>query len=430
MIEADLLLEQLRQADIELICGVPCSYLTPLINAAIDSSSCRYVNTANEGDAVAVAAGAELGGCRAAVMFQNSGLGNAVNPLTSLALPFRIPMLLIVTWRGQPGGPRDEPQHELMGHITVPLLELLGIPWERLPEHETEIPAALQRVAAHSDAAGTPYALVMPRGSVATRRPEPVFECSVVEERRRLGLRPDLSQGTLVSGQSPNLRTENGLSRTSPGDAMAHGEIAAEPAVSTAFDQDQVLRVVQRNTGPRDVVVATTGYTSRALYALEDRENQLYIVGSMGCASSVSLGLAMAQPQCRVLLLDGDGAALMRPSALAAVGCQQPSNLVHILLDNGVHDSTGAQATLSENVDFPALARGCGYARVQRVRALDELETVLRSREDGLRFLHVRTLPRSRRKLPRPAQTPAENANRLRKWMRHHDRARLSVSTA
>jgi phosphonopyruvate decarboxylase len=158
-----------------------------------------------------------------------------------------------------------------------------------------------------------------------------------------------------------------------------------------AHEQDDVLRLIQSATGPRDILVSTTGYTSRALYALGDRANQLYVVGSMGCASSVALGIALARPDHRVLLLDGDGAVLMRPSALACIGRESPANLLHVILDNGVHDSTGAQATLASNVDFCGLARACGYPAAMPIGGLEQLAEALVDSHGGLRLLHVRT---------------------------------------
>src|SRR5262249_724988 len=137
----------------------------------------RYVGAANEGDAIAIAAGAELGGCRGVVMIQNSGLGNAVNPLTSLTHTFRIPLLLIVTLRGDPDGPGDEPQHELMGAITTRMLELMQIPWDSFPTEVGQVREVLDRVHAHMTTAGTPFALIMRQGSVAgpplRSRPQP-----------------------------------------------------------------------------------------------------------------------------------------------------------------------------------------------------------------------------------------------------------------
>ena len=156
MIRAEVFVRQLRQAGFGLFSGTPCSYLTPLINQVIDAPDVRYVGAANEGDAVAIACGAELAGTSGVVLFQNSGLGNAVNPLTSLTATLRIPVLVLTTWRGQPGGPADEPQHELMGRITQPLLDLMEIPWEEVPEEEDRLPAVLDRALVHMRAARTP----------------------------------------------------------------------------------------------------------------------------------------------------------------------------------------------------------------------------------------------------------------------------------
>jgi phosphonopyruvate decarboxylase len=166
MIVAERFIEAARQHGFGLYTGVPCSYLKPFINTVIDSSQLHYIGAANEGDAVAIAVGAELGSVRSVVMFQNSGLGNAVSPLTSLSYIFKIPLLLIVTLRGEPGGPADEPQHELMGEITTEVLELMRIPWEFFPQSADEVEPVLARATAHMEQESRPYALVMRKGSV------------------------------------------------------------------------------------------------------------------------------------------------------------------------------------------------------------------------------------------------------------------------
>lgn len=378
MFRANDVVRLVHQAGFELFTGVPCSYLTPLIDAVIDSSEIRYVGAANEGEAVAIAAGARLGGKDAVVMFQNSGLGNAVNPLTSLTHPFRLPVLVITTWRGEPGGEQDEPQHEVMGEITPRLLELMKIPWELFPSEPQALAAALGRARAHMDATGLPHAFILQKGSVeaaATGRHR-------TEERRIEGR---------VGG--------------------AFGE---------ALDPDAALRAVVAGTAGSDVLIATTGFTGRALYALGDRANQLYLVGSMGCASSFGLGLALAQPRRRVIVLEGDGAMLMHLGAAAIIGHEAPENLVHVLLDNGVHDSTGAQATVAPAVDLAGAASCCGYADVRRIASVAELTDAVAGARRGPAFLHVRTRPRTNRKLPRPEETPAEVAQRFASWMRAH----------
>jgi phosphonopyruvate decarboxylase len=180
-----------------------------------------------------------------------------------------------------------------------------------------------------------------------------------------------------------------------------------------------MLRAVQTAALDTDVIIATTGYTGRELYATGDHPNQLYMVGSMGCAVSVGLGLAVARPERRVIVLDGDGAALMRLGALTTVGYERPGNLVHVLLDNGLHESTGGQSTVSRSIDFSGLAASCGYERVETVTRPDELAAVLNQPMSELTFIHVPILP-GVPELPRPTISPAEVASRLRAHLAGH----------
>ena len=165
--------------------------------------------------------------------------------------------------------------------------------------------------------------------------------------------------------------------------------------------------------------MATTGFTGRELYALEDRPNQIYMVGSMGCASTFGLGLAWAQPKKRVVVLDGDGAALMRMGGLATIGYERPSNFVHILLDNEAHDSTGGQSTVSHSVDLAAVARACGYTRSVRATSLEQLGEIIAEQAGTkeLTFVHVKMKAGAPDDLPRPTVTPVEVADRLRAWL-------------
>jgi len=379
MIRANEVVQGLRRAGFELFTGVPCSYLTPLIDTVIDSADIRYVGAANEGEAVAIAAGARLGGKDAVVMFQNSGLGNAVNPLTSLTFPFRLPVLVISTWRGEPGGEPDEPQHEVMGEITPRLFELMKIPWEPFPREPAALEAALARATAFMRKERLPYAFLLQKGSV---------ESAATGRHRTRERAPSAHVGGSLS-----------VERLAP---------------------DDVLAAIVAGLSGSDVVIATTGYTGRALYALGDRPNQLYVVGSMGCASSLGLGLALVQPERRVVVLDGDGAALMHLGSCAIIGHEAPRNLVHVLLDNGVHDSTGAQATVAPAVDLAGVALASGYPDVRRLGSTAALTEAIRTARSGPVFLHVRTQPRANRKLPRPTESPAEIARRFQTWMAAH----------
>jgi phosphonopyruvate decarboxylase len=175
-----------------------------------------------------------------------------------------------------------------------------------------------------------------------------------------------------------------------------------------------MLQEIQRRARPdRDLVVATTGYTGRELYALEDRENQFYMVGSMGCASSLGLGLALAQPQRRIFVADGDGALLMRMGALATIGYERPANLAHVVLDNEMHESTGGQATVSHSVDVASVAAACGYPRTARVTRREQLGVALEDGRSGPVLAHARVRPGTPAELPRPRVSPREVARRL-----------------
>jgi phosphonopyruvate decarboxylase len=387
MIRAKVFIDALSKAGFGLFTGVPCSYLTPFINTVIASPHIHYLPAANEGDAVAIACGAELGGRHAVVMFQNSGLGNAVSPLTSLTSTFRLPVLIITTWRGQPSGPEDEPQHETMGQITPALLELMGIPWEIFPNDEAEIASVLSRALQHMRSRQTPYALVMPHGVVhAPEKHNAPAANSVLE-----------SCGPVT-------------------DAAPKSPSSANHPVQQ-FAQDEVLRTIQLNISSTDVLLATTGFTGRALYALGDRANQFYMVGSMGCVSSLGLGLATVRPDVRVIVLDGDGALLMRMGALPTIGFHRPTNLLHIVLDNGCHDSTGSQTTVSSCMNMVQLAEACGYPKSIRISTLAELSDLLRDGHPQLTFVHLQTTARHNRKLPRPTITPAAVAERFRRCL-------------
>ena len=379
MIAADVFIEAARRRGFATYTGVPCAYLKPFINYVIDALSLRYVGAANEGDAVAIAAGAELAGTRSVVMFQNSGLGNAVNPLTSLTHTFRIPVLVIVTLRGEPGGPADEPQHELMGAITTDMLDLMQVRWEFFPVDEADIDAVLERASAWMDAEQRPFALVMRKGSVAP----------VALQARRSAWQP---------------------------------AAFSCPSVPPEARRNELLRAVQVAAPADAVIVATTGYTGREPFACADRPNQIYMVGSMGCAVSFGLGIALVQPDRPVIVLDGDGAALMRLGAQSIVGHERPGNLLHILLDNGVHESTGGQATVSHSVDFCALAAAGGYPSVQRLASPDALAAAVAAPGAGPRFIHVPMLPGVAADLPRPTMTPADVGKRFREFL-HNERA-------
>ncbi len=384
MISAQEFLSACKTHGLRFFSGTPCSYLKPFINAVINDGDLMFRDACNEGDAVALAAGACVGsGKPGVVMFQNSGLGNAVNALTSLNFPFKIPVLLIVTHRGQPGGPADEPQHELMGQITGPLLETLRIPWEAFPVEAGQIEGVLERAQAYFSMHSLPYALVMAQGSVAEN-----------------ALQPRLDD------QAPGPRR------------FVFEETLALPP-SQRPSRAEALQTLLAERRQEDLIIATTGYTGRELYTLADEKSHLYMVGSMGSASAFALGLALQQPKRRVWVADGDGAALMRMGNLATIGASQARNLYHLVLDNEVHDSTGGQSTVSRQVSFGAIAQACSYAHVLGTDSLEVFTEDVRRNlfRAGPSMTHLRIRPGTMAKLGRPKITPAAVKERMMQWL-------------
>ena len=392
MINAEAFIEAARGLGFTHFTGVPCSYLTPFINYVINDERLSYISSANEGDAVAAAAGLTVGGRRAVAMMQNSGLGNAVNPLTSLANTFDIPVLLIVTHRGKPGR-RDEPQHELMGKITGDLFGLMEIPREPFPADERDIGPALERANRYLTERQRPYALLMEQGTVA---PHPLQGESIPSRAGIQCLRKNIAEAPAQLNRGQALR-ESG--------AAAPGRLTREQALREIIDHTPVHG---------SILVGTTGYTGRELFAIDDRDNQLYMVGSMGCASSFALGLSLARPDLEVTAVDGDGAGLMRMGNFATIGSYGQGNLTHVLLDNGVHESTGSQATVSANVDFADIAAACGYGVALDGTGVAVIrELYARKDVDGARFAHLRITPGTRADLPRPDTSPRDVLRRL-----------------
>ncbi|APU44420.1 phosphonopyruvate decarboxylase [Streptomyces sp. TN58] len=359
------MVELLRQQGHGPFTGVPCSFLGPVISCLEAEHPQEYVIAANEGEAVALAAGAVLAGRRPVVILQNSGLGNTVNPLTSLCHTLRLPVLLLVTWRGRPGRP-DEPQHELMGRITQDMLTSMGVRNEVLPDEPALLAERLGVAAEHMDTTGLPFAFIVPKGAVAPYQAAPAAPAP-------------------AAGPPLMRRAE----------AIGH--------IVTAMDPDTLL-------------VATTGKTARELERDWDRPQNLYVVGSMGCASSVALGVALHTPDRRVAVLDGDGAALMRLEAMATIGRHSGTDLCHLLLDNESYESTGGQPTASAGVDFAAIAAACGYRATHDVRDADALRAaVLHAQQDGgAHLVRVRIAPGSDPNLGRPALAPPASAARFK----------------
>ena len=380
MIKAQQFVQPALERGYSFWSGVPCSFLTPFINYVIQSPDLDYVGAASEGEALGIAAGAYLAGRRTVVICQNSGLGNAVNPLTSLNYTFRIPTIFITTHRGAPGV-ADEPQHELMGQITGDLLTTMRIPWEPFPTDPDDVADALDRAEAAMAESGRPFGFVMEKGSV---------------DDFPLRERPQ---------------------RSMPAPVPPRGSF--ERAPDQRMPRIDAIRIVRDCFGEDAALLGTTGKIGRELYTLGHRPNQLYVVGSMGCASGVALGVHLgAEGRRKVVVLDGDGAALMKMGTLATIGTASPRNFVHVIIDNEAHESTGGQATVSGGIDFAMIAAGCGYRAIWRADTPNALQAAAAEAAavDGPSLIHVKVAIGSAAELGRPALAPAEVKDQFMAW--------------
>jgi phosphonopyruvate decarboxylase len=364
MIEPQAFYELLGKNGIDFFSGVPDSLLKDICGYIADTAPAgAHVIAANEGGALALVAGHYLAtGKPGMVYLQNSGEGNLVNPLTSLTDPevYGIPALLLVGWRAEPGV-KDEPQHVKQGRVTIPLFEALEIPHAILPDTLESAEAALMEGISTAKEKGVPYALIVKKGTFAPY----AFQKKPAER----------------------------------------GELTREEAVKTAADA----------LGGHDVVVSTTGMASRELF--EHRESKreghakdFLTVGSMGHASQIALGIALAKPERNVWCFDGDGAAIMHMGSLAVIGSEHPKNFRHIVLNNASHESVGGQPTASR-VDFPGVAKSAGYAYAESAETKDALIAKLSEMKSvaGPAFLEIRVKAGHRKDLGRPTTTPAEN---------------------
>jgi len=356
VISGRALQQALASAELGPCSGVPCSILGPLIRRLEASGS--YTAAVDEGEAVGLAVGAALCGRTPVVLVQNSGLLNALNPLATLALVYDIPLLMLVSHRGEPGT-GDAPQHAVTGRITLPLLDLLGIEHEQLAAAEEALQSQIRRVR-DGLLASRVHALVARRGSIVDDDPGP-------------------------------------------------------PTVSDRPRRAEMLRLVVERAERRSILVAATGKIARETHAVvqaiwgDDGPALFPMAGSMGCAAAVGLGIAEQQPGQRVLVLDGDGAALMKLGSMATVACRRPPNLVHIVLDNEAYDSTGGQPAASRQVALEQLARAAGYASARRVETPQQCASALERLDGpGPHFVLAKVAPGADPDLPRlPRDLPA-----------------------
>ncbi len=364
--------DELTRRGVVFFAGVPDSLLKEFCAFLADKAPPgRHVIAANEGGALAIAAGFQAGsGGLSLVYLQNSGFGNLINPLLSLADPgvYAIPMVLLVGWRGEPGV-KDEPQHQVQGRLQEGLHEALGLPTRIMAADDDPGEAAEWAVTSAQERQG-PVALLVRRGTFDKYVPV--------------------------------------------------GPAAGESYPSR---EDAVRRVIE-SMGERDILVSTTGMASREVYEVRESRKEghgrdFLTVGSMGHASQVALGLALVRPDRRVWCLDGDGAALMHLGSLPIIGSLAPDNYVHVLLNNGAHDSVGGQPTVARQVDLAAIAKACGYRWSSQAKDLDALTRILTEKvhTPGSGFVDVWVRKGAREDLGRPTSSPVENKRALQEFL-------------
>ena len=380
MISANFLINQLTKYGYSFFSGVPCSYLTSVINTVINSKKIKYIGATSEGEAVGIASGAWLAGKKSVVMIQNSGLGNTINPLTSLNYPFNIPILLITTWRGEPKT-KDEPQHELMGKITKNILTLSKIKNEIFPTNEKNLNKVLFKINNSINKTSLPYALLMRKETIKKEK----------LKQKKIFLKK--KNKALIFYKKKNIPT-----------------------------RFQILNELHKYINNKIAVIATTGKTGRELFSLNDCKNFFYQVGSMGCASAIALGVALNSKK-KILVIDGDGALLMKMGNMSTIGANQPKNLIHILLDNNVHDSTGQQLTNASTVDFANIAINCGYQNSYSTDNLNDFSKIIKknlvssNKTIGPTFIHIKIQKGSIENLGRPAIHPKDVAKRFKNFL-------------
>lgn len=373
MITPQFFIEKLQEEGVSFYAGVPDSLLKNICAYITDHFDNKHnIIAANEGGAVALAAGYYLAtgkvGC---VYMQNSGEGNAVNPLASLTdrEVYHIPLLLLIGWRGRPGV-HDEPQHVKQGKVTTGLLNVMGINYEVLSKDEMEASKQIKKAMRSIRETGDAFALVIEKDT---------FDSYTLQNE---------------------VRNQYEMSR------------------------EEAIRTVAASIPADAVIVSTTGMISRELFEYrtamgQGHERDFLTVGSMGHASMIALGIALQHPDRKVYCFDGDGASIMHMGNMAIVGSRRPANYVHVVFNNGAHDSVGGQPTVGHELDLVSIAKAMHYERAVSVYAEADLKEELADmRAAGLRLIEVRVKKGNRKDLGRPTTTPIQNKEALMAFLK------------
>jgi phosphonopyruvate decarboxylase len=375
MIRPSFFYDTLKDSGIDFYAGVPDSLLKNLCAYITDHADAAHnIIAANEGGAMGLAAGHYLATRQpACVYMQNSGEGNIINPLASLTDQevYNIPVLLLIGWRGKPGV-HDEPQHVKQGKVTTGLLNVMGIDYTVLSKEEEKAEAQIKKAVAYMLATNNCYAFVIEKDT---------FDAYTLHNVEKNDL---------------------------------------------TMSREEAIQTVAAALGEKDCIVSTTGMISRELFEYrsakkQGHERDFLTVGSMGHASQIALGIALAQPERRVWCFDGDGAVLMHMGGMAIVASKHPQNYIHVVFNNGAHDSVGGQPTVGLEIDLPHIAEAVGFPYTYSVSQKSDLIEVINEikAHDCLAFLEVKVKMGNRKDLGRPKTTPIENKEALIRFLRN-----------
>ena len=373
MIQPKFFYDTLANYGINFYAGVPDSLLKNLCAYITDHADAAHnIIAANEGGAMGLAAGHYLATGQIPVVYmQNSGEGNIINPLASLTDKdvYNIPVLLVIGWRGKPGV-HDEPQHVKQGKVTTGLLNTMGIDYTVLSKEEDKAFVQIQKAVDHMQTTKECYALVVEKDTFDT------YALQSIEKN-------DLT-----------------------------------------MSREEAIKTVAAVLGEKDAIVSTTGMISRELFEYrtamkQGHERDFLTVGSMGHASQIALGIALEKADRRIWCFDGDGATIMHMGSMAIVAQKAPKNYVHVVFNNGAHDSVGGQPTVGLNIDMPRVARAVGYKHTYSVTTEEDLTDVLSEVKctDGPTLLEVKVKKGNRKDLGRPTTTPIQNKEALMEFL-------------
>jgi len=373
MIDCGWFYNKLNSCGVTFFTGVPDSLLKAFCAFVTDHvPSDRHIVAANEGNSIGLAIGHYLAtGNPSLVYMQNSGQGNAINPIASLADPdvYGIPMILLVGWRGEPGT-QDEPQHVKSGAVTLSMFEALGVPTSVLPSSKIALSDCVERAVARSLEETRPVALIVRKG---------LFEDYIPQQKKE---------------------------------------------EQYSMSREEAIELIASALDVGSIIVATTGKASRELYEFRSRQNSghqtdFLVIGGMGHAAQIAAGIAMEKPQRVVCCFDGDGAVLMHMGGLGVVASLRLENYKHVVLNNGAHDSVGGQPTVGFAVDLSGIAKHCGYSSVFTVSDENELRRALPDflNSTGPVFMEVRVSRGSRSDLGRPAVAPHQSKKNFMEFL-------------